>query len=62
MFIAQRWPLMIDPQTQANNWIKKMYRETGGLKVLKLSGEGSSYQKDMENALLTGATVLIEDV
>ena len=40
---TQRWPLMIDPQTQANNWIKKMNKETGIFKVLKLSGEGPSY-------------------
>ena len=24
-----RWPLMIDPQTQANSWIKKMYKYSG---------------------------------
>lgn len=53
---------MIDPQTQANTWIKKMYREQGGLKVIKITQEGSNYQKEMENALVTGATVLIEDV
>lgn len=38
---TQRWPLMIDPQTQANSWIKKMYRETG-LVVMRLTGEGPS--------------------
>ena len=37
-----------------------MYRDQG-LKVIKLS-EGHSYQKDMEHAITTGATVLIEDV
>ena len=51
---------MIDPQTQANTWIKKMFKENG-LKVIKLV-EGHSYQKEMENAIMTGATVLIEDV
>ncbi len=51
---------MIDPQTQANTWIKKMYKESG-LKVIKLV-EGHSYQKEMEAAIVGGATVLIEDV
>lgn len=37
-----------------------MYRDSG-LKVIKLS-DGKTYQKEMENAIMTGATVLIEDV
>lgn len=37
-----------------------MFRETG-LKVIKLS-DGASYQKEMESAIINGATVLIEDV
>ena len=31
---SSRWPLMIDPQRQANQWIKKTY--AGGLKVLSM--------------------------
>lgn len=27
---TSRWPLMIDPQSQANTWIKKMSRENQG--------------------------------
>ena len=26
---SARWPLMIDPQTQANTWIKRMYKSGG---------------------------------
>ncbi len=32
---GRRWPLMVDPQAQANNWIKKMEGEKG-LKVRPL--------------------------
>lgn len=27
---TSRWPLMIDPQNQANTWIKKMCRDVAG--------------------------------
>ena len=47
-----RWPLMIDPQNQANTWIKKMCKASADstepiLRVIKLS-DGPSYQKQME--------------
>ena len=35
---ARRWPLMIDPQGQANKWIKKMEADKG-LEVMKLSNK-----------------------
>ena len=39
MFGSRRWPLMIDPQTQANKFIKKLGTVTDDvtLEVLKLS-------------------------
>ena len=33
---AKRWPLMIDPQSQGNKWIKNMEKDNQ-LKVIKLS-------------------------
>ena len=54
-----RWPLMIDPQNQANRWIRSM-ESKNGLKVLKLT-EGN-FLRTMENAIRIGSPVLLEDV
>ena len=50
---------MIDPQTQANQWIKKTYKEE--LKVVKLS-QTDTYPKIVDTALRLGQIVLVEDV
>ncbi|KAI9203256.1 dynein heavy chain and region D6 of dynein motor-domain-containing protein [Polychytrium aggregatum] len=55
---GRRWPLMIDPQGQANNWIRKM--EGNELKIVKLSD--SKFLRSLENAIRTGQPVLMEDV
>ena len=55
---SDRWPLMIDPQGQANKWIKKTYGET--LKVVKLNQ--STFARTIENAIPFGTPVLIENV
>uniref|UniRef100_A0A336M3T0 CSON009294 protein n=1 Tax=Culicoides sonorensis TaxID=179676 RepID=A0A336M3T0_CULSO len=56
---ASRWPLMIDPQTQANKWIKNMER-TNGLKIIKLSDPG--YMNTLGEAIKAGNPVLLENV
>ena len=56
---TERWPLMIDPQTQANQWIKKSYPDD--LKIVKLS-ETDTYPKVVDTALRLGQVVLVEDV
>jgi len=53
-----RWPLMIDPQGQANLWIKA--REGEALKVLDVSHP--SYVRQLENAIQVGAPVLLQDM
>ncbi|KAJ3347863.1 Dynein heavy chain 6, axonemal, partial [Kappamyces sp. JEL0680] len=55
---GRRWPLMIDPQGQANRWIRNM--EGSELKVVKLSDP--KFLRSLENAVRTGQPVLIEDV
>lgn len=50
---------MIDPQTQANKWIRRTYEEE--LKIVKLS-QSQTYPKVVDSALRLGQIVLIEDV
>ncbi|XP_017795795.1 PREDICTED: dynein heavy chain 7, axonemal-like [Habropoda laboriosa] len=56
---ARRWPLIIDPETQANRWIKNMERENN-LNVIRLSQP--DYGRVVENALQFGQPVLLEHV
>eukprot|EP00599_Poterioochromonas_sp_BG-1_P008225 CAMPEP_0173135378 /NCGR_PEP_ID=MMETSP1105-20130129/1860_1 /TAXON_ID=2985 /ORGANISM="Ochromonas sp., Strain BG-1" /LENGTH=4194 /DNA_ID=CAMNT_0014047373 /DNA_START=78 /DNA_END=12662 /DNA_ORIENTATION=- len=59
LFRSNRWPLMIDPQGQANKWVKKM-EETSGLKVVK-QNQGN-FVRTIENAVQFGSPVLLENV
>ncbi|KAH0504188.1 Dynein heavy chain 3, axonemal [Microtus ochrogaster] len=56
---SRRWPLMIDPQGQANKWVKNM-EKTNKLSVIKLSD--TNYVRALENALQFGTPVLLENV
>jgi dynein heavy chain len=42
-----RWPLCIDPQTQANTWIKNMM-EKSNIKVVKASDSTTVIQRTLE--------------
>ncbi|XP_051801201.1 dynein axonemal heavy chain 6 isoform X2 [Acanthochromis polyacanthus] len=56
---GRRWPLMIDPQDQANRWIRS--KETKhGLKVIKLTDP--SFLRTLENAIRMGMPVLLEEL
>ena len=58
---CRRWPLMIDPQNQANNFIKKYGADTEGrLTVLKASDD--KIIKSLESAIELGKWVLLERV
>ncbi|PAA47942.1 hypothetical protein BOX15_Mlig003862g8 [Macrostomum lignano] len=57
---SRRWPLMIDPQGQANKWIKNTYKSTPGFAVIKLSD--SNYMRQMEMAISYGNPLLLENV
>jgi len=54
-----RWPLMIDPQGQANRWVKKM-EEENQLKIVKQNQP--TFVRTIENAIQFGAPVLLENV
>ena len=56
---TKRWPLMIDPQNQANRWIKNMER-SNGLQVIKFSTP--NFLKMVENCIRVGTPVLLENV
>ena len=56
---SRRWPLLIDPQGQANKWVKNMERENK-LGVIKLSD--ANYLRSLENAIQFGSPILIENV
>lgn len=59
VFNSRRWPLLIDPQGQANKWIRNMEKENG-LLVIKLSD--MSYLRTVENAVQFGKPVILENV
>ncbi|XP_053383461.1 dynein axonemal heavy chain 3-like [Mercenaria mercenaria] len=59
VYNSRRWPLMIDPQGQANKWVKNLERQSN-LGVLKLSD--ANYLRSLENAIQFGSPILIENV
>ncbi|KAA8595375.1 hypothetical protein FQN60_012510 [Etheostoma spectabile] len=56
---GRRWPLMIDPQDQANRWIRSKEAKHG-LKVIKLTDP--SFLRTLENAIRMGMPVLLEEL
>jgi len=56
---TRRWPLFIDPQGQANKWIKSMEKEAG-IKVLKFTE--ASYLKHLESGIRMGTPIMMENV
>jgi len=55
---GSRWPLMIDPQGQANRWIRNM--EGKELRIIDLKMTG--FLRDVENAVQYGFPVLLQDI
>jgi len=61
MFKSRRWPLMIDPQTQANKFIKNLGKDVEtGLDVFKQSE--TNLLRNLELAIQFGKWVLLENI
>ena len=58
-FFALFRPLMIDPQGQANKWVRNSEKENK-LTVIKLTD--ADYMRVMENSIQFGTPVLLENV
>uniref|UniRef100_H2ZME4 AAA+ ATPase domain-containing protein n=1 Tax=Ciona savignyi TaxID=51511 RepID=H2ZME4_CIOSA len=56
---SRRWPLMIDPQGQANKWIKNMEKDN---KIAALKLSDPTYIRSMENCIQFGYPVLLENI
>ncbi|TWW56799.1 Dynein heavy chain 7, axonemal [Takifugu flavidus] len=56
---SRRWPLMIDPQGQANKWVKNSEKDNN-LSVIKLSDK--DYMRTLENCIQFGTPLLLENV
>lgn len=59
VFNSRRWPLMIDPQGQANKWVRNMEKESK-LTVIKLTD--ADYMRTLENSVQFGTPVLLENI
>ncbi|XP_038618403.1 dynein heavy chain 3, axonemal [Tachyglossus aculeatus] len=56
---SRRWALMIDPQGQANKWVKNM-EKANKLSVIKQTD--TNYVRTLEHALQFGTPVLLENI
>ncbi|XP_074648811.1 dynein axonemal heavy chain 3-like [Tubulanus polymorphus] len=56
---SRRWPLMIDPQGQANKWVKNM-EKANKISIIKLSDP--NYTRILENCIQFGTPCLLENI
>ena len=56
---AMRYPLMVDPQMQANRWVKQILRKQGVI-ILRLSS--AELMRTLSNAIRIGKPVMLEDI
>lgn len=56
---ALRWPLMIDPQEQANRWIRNL-EKANNLQIIKMNDP--HLNRCVENCVRQGLPMLIEDI
>ncbi|CAK9804539.1 Dynein axonemal heavy chain 1 [Anthophora plagiata] len=56
---SHRWPLFIDPQAQANKWIRSLYKDSG-ISVAKMTDQG--LLRVLESCVRFGRACLIENI
>merc|ERR1711871_205573 len=56
---CKRWPLLIDPQTQAIKWLRQKEADNG-LEVFQLNQRG--WQRKVEQAMTNGKTIIVENL
>lgn len=56
---SDRWNLFVDPQMQANIWLKGRHRED--VKVIKPTQDAKIMSRTLENAISLGTPVIFED-
>ena len=56
---AERWGLCIDPQEQANKWLKNMFKQEN-LQILKFGP--ATLLRDITNAVRNGNPVMIQEI
>ena len=57
--MGRRWPLMIDPQGQANRWVRNAHAESS-LSIIKLAER--DFLRSLELGIRYGAPVLLENI
>ena len=62
MFGSRRWPLMIDPQTQANKFIKKMGAISDDVNLDVFKPSESNLIRSLDLAIQFGKWVLLENI
>jgi dynein heavy chain len=66
MDYSDRWSLCIDPQMQANNWLKKQYKSSGKeddvqVYIVKPTMSTAALSRRLENCISMGFPVILED-
>ena len=59
---SNRWPLMIDPQGQANKWIKVTHKDNEENQLVVLKQNSPTFVRNMEMGIQFGSPVLLENI
>ena len=61
-YITKRWPLLIDPQNQANRWVKQNEQSAAsGPKVVIVKQNDPHFLRSLQNCIQYGHILIIEN-